>query len=335
VHEALERAPVPAPIVALAVGKAAQAMARGAGEVARGLCITNVDDGAPMPPRWRVLVGAHPLPDDRSVAAGLAALALVEGAGGADTVLALISGGASALLEVPTPGASLATIQRTTRELMARGVPIGELNAARTELSAIKGGRLADRALVDVVTLAISDVIGDDPRVIGSGPTVRPGDRVEVIGPMSAFGEQVASLLSTHRLDARLVAEPVAGDVTDVAAALAATSGRAVAWGEPTVRLPPSPGRGGRATQLALLLARHFRGTPRSAFVAASDGLDGASDAAGAYIDGTTWSALTSAGVDPERELAACNAAAALDRIGALFEPGPTGINHADVVIVD
>ena len=85
---------------------------------------------------------------------------------------------------------------------MASGASIHELNRLRTSLSAVKGGKLADRSLVPVVTLVISDVVGDDPHVIGSGPTVRDtdgdgsGDRVEVIAPMSLFGEAVQAALA-------------------------------------------------------------------------------------------------------------------------------------------
>lgn len=338
VREALDRRPIKAPIIGLAVGKAAMAMARGAGVVARGLCITNVLDREPLPPRWQVLLASHPLPDDTSVAAGRAALALVETAADTDTILALISGGASALLEVPESGVTLDELRRRTRETMASGASIHELNRVRTALSAVKGGKLAGRARGSVVTLAISDVVGDDPSVIGSGPTVRAGvagDRVEVIGPLALFGQAIADALTAHGITATLDDTPLTGDVLDVAAALAArVDGPRVAWGEPTVRLPPDPGKGGRATQLALALAQQLRGTARSAFVGASDGSDGHSGAAGAYVDGTTWEAMAAAGVDPDAELARCNAAPALAAVGALFTAAPTGINHADVVIL-
>jgi hydroxypyruvate reductase len=100
------------------------------------------------------------------------------------------------------------------------------------------------------------------------------------------------------------------------------------------VRLPANPGDGGRATQLALALARHLRGSDRSAFVAASDGRDGNTWSAGAYVNGASWDTLVRAGIDPDAELARCNAADTLAGLGAVFMPGPTGINHADVVIL-
>jgi glycerate 2-kinase len=330
VHAALARAPVQPPYIGLAVGKAAQAMARGVTGVTRGLCITNTSDGHPLPQHWRRVLASHPLPDESSIAAGMNALALVESANDGETLLALISGGASSLMELPARGVTLDQIRRRTAETIASGAPIHELNRVRAELSALKDGKLADRALGPVVTLVISDVSGDDPSVIGSGPTVRDGDRVEVIAAMALFGERVQAALAGRGLTATRHAAPLTGDVLDVAAALASERGPLVAWGEPTVKLPAIPGEGGRATQLALALAKHLRGSDRSAFVAASDGKDASTPAAGAYVNGDTWDRIA----DGDVELARCNALHALTSIDAVFTSGPTGINHADVVVI-
>ncbi len=334
VHEALAHQGIAEPRVGLAVGKAAQAMARGLGSVSRGLCIAHIDDGKPMPPRWQMLISSHPLPDESSVAAGRAAVGLVESVGDPDTLIALISGGASSLMELPAPGITLAALRQRTLETMARGATIQELNHVRIGMSAIKGGKLADRALVPIITFVISDVPGDDPAVIGSGPTVRGSDRVEVIATLALFGEHIHGVLAACGIAVTRHSVPLTGDVLDVAASLAAEAGPLVAWGEPTVRLPATPGDGGRATQLALALAKHLRGSERSAFVAASDGKDANTNAAGAYVDGGSWDELVAAGLDPDAELARCNATYALARIGALLTPGPTGINHADVVVL-
>lgn len=342
VRLALGRTPVRGSVLGLAVGKAAYAMACGAGPVSRGLIIAPVRAPGGVPPGWRELHASHPTPDATSVAAGIAALALVESAGEGDTVLALISGGASSLLEVPREGLTLAELVAQTREAMHRGAPIRELNELRTSLSALKGGKLADRSLAPVTTLVVSDVIGDDPRVVGSGPTIRDvfGDRVEVVAPMALFGEQVERALAARGLDARRREAPIADDVATVAAALAedardiADGAVLVAWGEPTVRVPEEHGTGGRAQQLALELAGRLRGTSRSALVAGSDGIDGATSAAGAFVDGGTWDAIARAGIAPADSLARCDAGTALAAVGATFVTGPTGINHADVVVI-
>jgi hydroxypyruvate reductase len=137
-----------------------------------GVVVTR--DGHSVPTRRiTVLKARHPVPDERSEAAARAVLAAVEGLTEDDLVLALISGGGSALMSLPAPGLTAEHKQAVNRALLASGATIGEMNAVRKHLSAIKGGRLAAAAApARVVTLAISDVPGDDPAVIASGPTV-------------------------------------------------------------------------------------------------------------------------------------------------------------------
>jgi glycerate 2-kinase len=120
-----------------------------------------------------VIEAGHPMPDAAGLGATLQALDLADRAGPEDLVLVLVSGGASANWIAPAPGVTLEEKQAVTRALLRSGAAIGEINALRKHLSRIKGGRLAARAHpARVVTLAISDVPGDDPAVIGSGPTV-------------------------------------------------------------------------------------------------------------------------------------------------------------------
>jgi len=123
--------------------------------------------------RIEVIEASHPVPDDNSQRGAARLLQRVTGLGPDDLVIALMSGGASALLAGPADGITLADKQAVNRALLACGANITEMNAVRKHLSAIKGGRLAAAAApARVVTLAISDVPGDDPAVIGSGPTV-------------------------------------------------------------------------------------------------------------------------------------------------------------------
>jgi hydroxypyruvate reductase len=130
--------------------------------------------------RIMVLEAGHPVPDARSEVAARRILAAVAGLGPDDLVLALISGGGSALMALPVPGLTLAAKQRLTRELLYSGASIGEINLVRRRLSVIKGGLLAQEAgPAPVVTLAISDVPGDDPAVIASGPTWVGGDAAD------------------------------------------------------------------------------------------------------------------------------------------------------------
>ena len=128
---------------------------------------------AGVPARVDVVEAAHPVPDAAGLQAAERMLALTQGLGADDLVLCLISGGGSALLTLPADGLDLAVKQDINRQLLASGAHIGEMNCVRKHLSRIKGGRLgALCAPARVVTLTISDVPGDDPSIIASGPTV-------------------------------------------------------------------------------------------------------------------------------------------------------------------
>ncbi|HYM30134.1 MAG TPA: glycerate kinase [Candidatus Cybelea sp.] len=138
----------------------------------QGLVVTRYGHGAPAS-RIEVVEASHPVPDAAGTEAAKRILAMVQGLSADDLVLCLVSGGGSALLAMPAPGLSLADKQAVTRALLRSGANIGEINCVRKHLSAIKGGRLgAAAAPARVVTLAISDVPGNDPATIASGPTV-------------------------------------------------------------------------------------------------------------------------------------------------------------------
>lgn len=137
-----------------------------------GLVVTRYGHGAPTE-RIEVVEASHPVPDERGRDAAQRILALTQGLTEDDLVLCLISGGGSALLALPAEGISLADKQQVNKALLRSGATITEMNCVRKHLSAIKGGRLAAAcAPARVVTLLISDVPGDDPSVIASGPTV-------------------------------------------------------------------------------------------------------------------------------------------------------------------
>ncbi len=155
-----------------------------------GTVVTRYDHAVPTQ-RIEVIEAAHPVPDANSERGAARLLERVRGLGPDDLVMALISGGGSALLALPAPGISLADKQAVNRALLASGATISEMNIVRKHLSAIKGGRLARAAApARVVTLAISDVPGDDPAVIASGPTVTDP---------STFAEARA-VLARHRI---------------------------------------------------------------------------------------------------------------------------------------
>jgi glycerate 2-kinase len=200
-------------LIMLAAGKAAGSMTEiaerhyldNAGPPGRieGIAVTRHGYGRPtriVP----VVEAGHPVPDAAGLAAAERTLALADGAGASDLVLVLLSGGASANWIAPAAGLTLAEKQAVTRALLKSGASIGEINTVRKHLSRIKGGRLAARAApARVVTLAISDVPGDDPAVIGSGPTVADPSTLA----------DARAILARHRLDLppaveRALAEP-------------------------------------------------------------------------------------------------------------------------------
>ncbi len=167
----------------LGAGKAGGAMAQAvealwpADQPLSGLVITRYHHTPPrpagLPARIEVVEAAHPVPDAAGLAASERILALTQGLTKDDLVLCLISGGGSSLLTLPADGVSLEDKQRINRDLLHSGANITEMNCVRKHLSRIKGGRLAAAcAPAQVVTLTISDVPGDDPSVIASGPTV-------------------------------------------------------------------------------------------------------------------------------------------------------------------
>jgi glycerate 2-kinase len=163
-------------VTLLAAGKAARAMASGCldvfgAQITGGLGVGPPDEAGATPPlEW--VASSHPVPDDRSVRAGRAAMDLARSLEVDDVLCVLLSGGASAMLAVPAPGITLDDKRTTTARLLAAGADITSLNTVRKHLSEIKGGRLSAATRARVLAWLLSDVVGNDPSVIGSGPTV-------------------------------------------------------------------------------------------------------------------------------------------------------------------
>jgi glycerate 2-kinase len=204
--------------IVLGAGKASARMAAAfeeawarAGGICEGLVVTRY--GHAVPTRSvEIIEAAHPVPDEAGLQAAKRILALARDADPDDLVVCLMSGGASALLSLPADGVTLADKQDLNRALLKSGAPIGEMNLVRKSLSAIKGGRLAAAAgRAQLVTYLISDVPGDDPSSIGSGPTIP--ERVDpdvALSILRKYGIDVpAPILQVIRSNA--VTEPIAG----------------------------------------------------------------------------------------------------------------------------
>jgi glycerate 2-kinase len=204
--------------IVLGAGKASARMAAAfeeawgrAGGSCEGLVVTRY--GHAVPTRSiEIVEAAHPVPDEAGLQAAKRILALAQEAGPDDLVVCLMSGGASALLSLPAEGVTLADKQALNRALLKSGAPIGEMNLVRKSLSAIKGGRLAAAVgRAQLVTYLISDVPGDDPSSIGSGPTIP--ERIEpdiALAILRKYGIDVpAHIVQVIRSNA--IAKPVAG----------------------------------------------------------------------------------------------------------------------------
>lgn len=383
-------------------GKAGRAMGEAAlaalgKRVAGGvIAVPRGADGQSGPVRFAV--AGHPVPDIFSLAAAREILSILESAGKGDLVVALVSGGGSSMLSAPAAGITAEEKAETVRLLLREGADITSFNTVRKHLSEVKGGLLARAAQPATVwALLLSDVPGDDPSVIASGPfSPDPTTFGDAIGILERYGifyavpsavrqhlaegaagalpetpkpddpaflGTIATLVGTNRtaMDAaalRMARErdtgPTAivllpgflhGEARECArsfcarlrnAAEALSPGHAVvmiAGGETTVNVR-GDGKGGRNQEFALAAAGELAGEGEIAVLAAgTDGVDGPTDAAGAYVDGTTLARASSLGLDPGAHLSRNDAYPFFEALGDLIVTGPTGTNVADLVI--
>ncbi len=364
-----------------AVGKASVHMAAGAfdviGErVKSALVITKRGYNEPLfkgGDPVTVMESSHPVPDEYSLKAGAALEQFVRTAPADAGLLLLVSGGASSLVEVLPEGVEEDSLARINSWLLASGFAIGAMNRVRKRVSRIKGGRLAEalngrRALC----LMISDVPGDDPKVIGSGLLVphEPGDidvsdldlpgwlktiagkappltdrrlfekvQLEVVARPADARDAAGKTLAAERRRARVHAEILEGDAAEIGSKMAkrliqGLPGAEIWASETTVVLPESPGRGGRCQSFALAAALEIAGRQDIVLLAAgTDGTDGPGEDAGALVDGDTIQRGRLAGLDPRRCLENADAGSFLDASGDLLNTGPTGTNVMDLII--
>jgi len=288
-----------------AAGKAAASMALAVerhwprGAPLEGLAITRYAHGLPTE-RIRVIEAGHPVPDAAGEAGARELLEKVRALGPDDLLLVLVSGGGSSLLSLPAAGVTMDGLKTMTRELLRCGAPIQEINTARKHLSAIQGGRLAAACRAPVLALVISDVTGDDPTHIASGPcapdpttvadaqavlrkygiaapgpfseTPKPGDslfaRVEnrVIATARRSLEAAAAMFAAQGIAPTILGDDITGEARQVAQSMAVQARAArrpavlISGGECTVTVRGTGGRGGRCAEFLLALAIELRG---------------------------------------------------------------------------
>ncbi|MDD2744060.1 MAG: glycerate kinase [Rhodocyclaceae bacterium] len=196
-------------LIVIGAGKASAAMARAVEQhwsgPLEGLVVTRYGHAVPCE-RIEIVEAAHPVPDAVGELAAQRMLAKLSGLAATDRVLALISGGGSALLAAPAEGISLTEKRAITSALLKSGASISEINCVRKHLSAIKGGRLAAMAWpARILTLAISDVPGDDPAVIASGPTVAdPSTAFDALQVLDFYAIEIDPALRQRLLESEL-----------------------------------------------------------------------------------------------------------------------------------
>ena len=380
-------------VVFLGAGKAADALAsalaKRLGERVDGGAVVTTDPADAAGEPFAVLPGDHPRPTARGAESATRVREVAEAAGEQDLVLVALTGGGSAVLTAPAEGISVAGVRGLTDELLASGAAIEEMNAVRKHCSAVKGGRLAALAApARVVTLAVSDVVGDDLAVVASGPTTPdPTTFADAVDVAERYDLDLPSAVDTHLragvagkrpetptashpafdrasgivlangetaltaaartaerrgYDATIVAADVEGDAGTAGREHAALAEECVDTGEPAS--PPAVLLSGGETTVRLseLSTEPGVGGPNAEFVVRAglaldhdgvvvaavdtDGIDGASDAAGGIVDAGT---LTD---EAAREaLARHDAASLLADADALIRTGPTGTNVNDL----
>ena len=367
VEQQLAETPLQGKVAVLAVGKAAVEMFQGAknsllNQIQSALIITK-DGYANSYLDFPCIEAGHPIPNEKSLSAGKKLIEFITDLPEDVQLLALISGGASALVEVLPEGMGLDDLQNLNNILLSSGSNIHDMNKIRQALSLIKGGKALNYFDHNSMTqFLLSDVKGDEPSVIGSGLFIEQDKNNSIPNIPNEFKKFTdTSLLNKNVLvDSYIVAsnemacravikhaeqsnykaayhgQTLYGDVYELVEKLFdelmdADSGVHIWGGEPTIVLPAKVGRGGRNQSLALALACKLENVKGiTVLVAATDGSDGPTDDVGAIIDGLT---LQRGNGSAQDFLDAADAGTFLASSGDLLSTGPTGTNVMDIVI--
>lgn len=356
-------------VAIIAIGKAAAAMALGAknqlgAQIQSALIITKEGYGDSAL-GWECLEAGHPIPNEQSLEAGVKLLDFIKNVSANTKILALISGGTSALVEFLPKSMDLENLQKMNNWLLSSGLEIHDMNRIRQSVSLIKGGKVLNHLPQNKMTqFLISDVKNDELEIIGSGLFVASKEKYKLnnlpawlvnffqkpaaIRPILVESYIVASneiacnaIIEQAKGESLTVTyhgQTLYGDVYELAELLVkellnGEAGLHLWGGEPTIVLPDNPGRGGRNQSLALAMACLLENTKDiTVLVAATDGGDGPGEDAGAIIDGLTLQRGDSIGKAKDY-LTAADAGTFLAEAGDLISTGPTGTNVMDLVI--
>ncbi len=389
-------------LVLIGFGKAASLMSKAIEDnlgdlLAGGIIVTKYGHSVRGDRNSKIIAyeAGHPLPDENGLKAAREIVRVLKEADKSTLVICLVSGGGSALLVAPYRDITLADKQDVTGMLLQAGADIYELNTVRKHLSALKGGRLAETAQpATIISLILSDVMGDRLDMIASGPTAPDkttyNDAHNVFRKYKLEGRLPSSVAETIDKGIRglvpetpkdddpvfqrvsniivgsnkmatdaarnaaelwgygttVISTELSGEASIVAGELAkkaidskkalAPGDKAclIAGGETTVTVRGN-GKGGRNTELALVFGMEIKGLPGITFLSAgTDGTDGPTDAAGAFVDGQTVAKAAGAGIDAGEYLKNNDSYTFFSRTGDLFITGPTRTNVMDIQII-
>jgi glycerate 2-kinase len=323
-----------------------------------GIAVTRYKHGLPTK-RIRVVEAGHPVPDAAGEKAAQEILASATELGRDDLLLALISGGGSSLLSLPAPGVSMVELKKLTGQLLKSGAEIQEINTVRKHLSAIAGGRLAAASRAPVVALIISDVTGDEPTHIASGPCAPDPTSIDDAqavlakygiafrGPFSespkssrAINKVIATayrsleagaeVFRRHGIRPEILGDTITGEAREVGREMARLAKRTkgpaalISGGECTVTIKGEGGRGGRCCEFLLSLGIETGGI--WAIAADTDGIDGTEENAGAILTPESMRK----GHDGKAFLARHDSYGFFSALGDLVITGPTRTNVND-----
>lgn len=377
-------------IYLLGSGKAAVPMAKAVQRLLKGrLAHTLIVGAYPLNEvleRSDYIQSSHPIPSPQSLQAAAALLEAMRALEKEDLFIYLLSGGSSALVELPEAGITLAEFQDATSLMLRGGMPIDAINCVRKHLSRVKGGKLAKLTKAHGIVLVLSDVIGDDLHAIGSAPlycdTTTFRDAVaqltrfglfeqmpqsirsylkegeegghretpkraqkhidhHILGSNTIVLQKAAALLREKGVETSIIKRPLQGDVAVVAQELLALAREPLAQsrcyllgGETTV-VVNKEGKGGRNQHLCLTLLDLLEGDTDITFLsAATDGVDGNSQAAGALIDLHSFTNAQVNHLEPKHYLEAFDSNTFFAKSGELLTPGPTHNNLLDIVMM-
>jgi glycerate 2-kinase len=323
-----------------------------------GIAVTRYKHGLPTK-RIRVVEAGHPVPDEAGERAATEILRKVKDLGPDDLLLALISGGGSSLLSLPAPGVTMSQLKSLTAQLLKSGADIQEINTVRKHLSAIAGGRLAAASRAPVVVLVISDVTGDDPTHIASGPCAPDPTTIEDAkavlakygiafrGPFSESPkaskatskviatayrslEAAAEVFRRQGIRPEILGDTITGEAREVGREMGRLARRTkgpaalISGGECTVTIESEGGGGGRCCEFLLSLGIETGGI--WAIAADTDGIDGTEDNAGAILTPESMKK----GHDGKAYLARHDGYGFFSALGDLVITGPTRTNVND-----